>query len=297
MASLFARKHKYKIDSTQELYAYGLTNVISSFFVCFPSGASMSRSSVLEAAGGQTMIIQFWNALIILFVILFAGPLFENLPQACLAAIIVVAFKSILMQFMDIFSLWRINKFESVTWVITFCSVVFLDIDYGLVIGVVVSNFAIIVKDQFFQIRLLGAYSDSPDFVDKDFVVDVKKDHALVEMNVKIFKIQRSIYFANTEYLQKNLFTLYGSSPTDRGQASKEFELKVVADPGENLGEPSDVSFTTVVGKPSPDLILDMSAVNYVDTNGVKCIVQIVEDFKKMNVSVYLCESQGRFML
>ena len=71
----------------------------------------------------------------------------------------------------------------------------------------------------------------------------------------------------------------------------------MVADPGESLGEHSAVSFTTVVAKPSPDLILDMSAVNYVDTNGVKCIAQIVEDFKKMNVSVYLCESQGRFML
>jgi len=225
------------------------------------------------------------------------GPLFRQLPKACLAAIIVVAFKNLLFQIKDVVTLWRINKFESITWAITFSSVVFLNVDYGLVIGLVVSNFMIIVKDQFFQIRLLGAYSDSPDFVDKDFVVDVKKDHALVEMNVKIFKIQRSIYFANTEYLQKNLFKLYGSSPIDRGQASKEFEMKVVADPGESLGEHSDVSFTTVVAKPSPDLILDMSAVNYVDTNGVKCIVQIVEDFKKMNVSVYLCESQGRFML
>jgi anti-anti-sigma regulatory factor len=42
-----------------------------------------------------------------------------------------------------------------------------------------------------------------------------------------------------------------------------------------------------------PDIILDFSAVNYIDTNGVKMIQQIIEDFKKCNVFVYICQSQG----
>ena len=42
-----------------------------------------------------------------------------------------------------------------------------------------------------------------------------------------------------------------------------------------------------------PDIILDFSAVNYIDTNGVKMIAQIIEDFKKCNVFVYICQSQG----
>ncbi len=295
LACLFARKHNYAIESTQELYAYGLANIFSSFFQCFPSAASLSRSSILESSGGKTMLSAFFNSIVLLLVILFMGPLFKQLPKACLAAIIVVAFKNLLFQIKDVVTLWRINKFESITWVITFISVVFLNVDYGLVIGLAVSNFMIIVKDQFFQIRALEAYGESNDFVNKEFVVEIKKRHILVDVNVKIFKIQRSIYFANTEYLQKTLFKMYGYSPNSKAQVNKEFELKVVEEPATGSEEPSsDVSFTTVVARPDPDLILDMSAVNYVDTNGVKCIQQIIEDFKKINVTVYLCESQGK---
>lgn len=43
----------------------------------------------------------------------------------------------------------------------------------------------------------------------------------------------------------------------------------------------------------NPDLILDFSAVNYVDTNGAKIVQMIVEDFKKINVFVYICQCQG----
>ena len=49
-----------------------------------------------------------------LIVILFIGQLFEDLPKASLASIIVVAFKNLLLQVTELFKLWKINKFESV---------------------------------------------------------------------------------------------------------------------------------------------------------------------------------------
>jgi solute carrier family 26 protein len=294
MACLFARKHKYDIDSTQELYAYGISNIFSSFFHCFPSAASLSRSSVLEGAGGKTMLSAIFNALILLMVILFIGPLFESLPKACLASIIVVAFKNLLFQVKDFVTLWRINRFESITWLITFLSVVFLNVDYGLIIGVAVSNLMLVFKDQFFQIRSLGTYNDADDFVDKSFIIDIKPDSLLEDTNVKVFKIQRSIHFANYDHFQKSLFKLYGLSPLDSSR-TKKFDVKFLemdAEKGEALNEPAVISFSTVVAKREPDIILDMSAVNYADTNGVKSIVQMVEDFKKIDVIVYLCKSQ-----
>ncbi len=158
MACLFGRKHKYPIDSTQELYAYGLANIFSSFFQCYPSSASLSRSSVLEQAGSKTMMSSLIGSFIILTVILFLGPMFEQLPKACLAAIIVVAFQKILMQFLDMFRLWNINKLEAITWFVTFFSVVLIDVDYGLVIGVLVSVLMIIVRDQRLQPKQLAKY-------------------------------------------------------------------------------------------------------------------------------------------
>ncbi len=104
------------------------------------------------------MLSSVFSSFIILAVILFLGPLFEQLPKACLAAIIVFAFKKILMQFMDMFRLWNINKLEAVTWFVTFFSVVLIDVDYGLVIGVLVSVLMIIVRDQRLQTKQLARY-------------------------------------------------------------------------------------------------------------------------------------------
>lgn len=46
LADLFSKKHKYKINTTQELLANGATNIFASFFPCFASGASLARSCV-----------------------------------------------------------------------------------------------------------------------------------------------------------------------------------------------------------------------------------------------------------
>jgi solute carrier family 26, other len=115
LAKVFSQKHGYKIESTQELYAYGLSNIFSSFFSCFPSAASLSRSSVLENSGGKTAIGPFIGAIIILVVILVVGPLFEPLPKACLASIIVVALRGLLLQVKDLLKYWKFSKIEFVS--------------------------------------------------------------------------------------------------------------------------------------------------------------------------------------
>jgi anti-anti-sigma regulatory factor len=42
-----------------------------------------------------------------------------------------------------------------------------------------------------------------------------------------------------------------------------------------------------------PDIILDFSAVNYIDTNGVKAVQQLIEYYKSKDIHVYICNSQG----
>ena len=44
MADLFARKHRYAVDSSQELLAYGIMHTGSAFFHCFPGAAAPPRS-------------------------------------------------------------------------------------------------------------------------------------------------------------------------------------------------------------------------------------------------------------
>ena len=56
MAKLFAKKHRYKIDANQELYALGFSSLLSSFFPVYPAGGSLSRSSVCEMSGARSQV-------------------------------------------------------------------------------------------------------------------------------------------------------------------------------------------------------------------------------------------------
>ena len=44
-----------------------------------------------------------------------------------------------------------------------------------------------------------------------------------------------------------------------------------------------------------PDIILDFSAVNYIDTNGVKTLQHILEDYEKAGIFVYICNFQSKY--
>ena len=56
LADLFSKKHRYKININQELFAYGSTNIFTGFFPCFATGASLARSCVQNNAGGKTQV-------------------------------------------------------------------------------------------------------------------------------------------------------------------------------------------------------------------------------------------------
>lgn len=60
IAKYYSTKNHYKIHSNQELFAYGAANIIGSFFQCFASGASSSRTMIQNKFGGQTQVVFFF---------------------------------------------------------------------------------------------------------------------------------------------------------------------------------------------------------------------------------------------
>ena len=54
MVTLASHLLDYKVDANQELVALGSTNLISSFFKCLPSAASLTRSAIQESSGGES---------------------------------------------------------------------------------------------------------------------------------------------------------------------------------------------------------------------------------------------------
>ncbi|VDN40897.1 unnamed protein product [Dibothriocephalus latus] len=58
-----------------------MTSILSSFFLCFPAAASLSRSALTVSMNGQTQVAGLVGAAVVLIVVLFAGPLFYPVPN------------------------------------------------------------------------------------------------------------------------------------------------------------------------------------------------------------------------
>uniref|UniRef100_A0A672Y8N0 Solute carrier family 26 member 6-like n=1 Tax=Sphaeramia orbicularis TaxID=375764 RepID=A0A672Y8N0_9TELE len=132
LGKTFALKHGYKVDSNQELVALGLSNTVGGFFQCFSVCPSMSRSLIQESTGGKTQMAGLASAVIVLVTILKLGPLFQELPKAVLASIVLVNLKGMFKQCMDIVKLWRSSKIDLVVWLVTLVSTLLFNLDLGL---------------------------------------------------------------------------------------------------------------------------------------------------------------------
>ncbi|PIK45192.1 putative pendrin [Apostichopus japonicus] len=78
LGKTIAERHDYKIDENQELLASGFANSISSFFLCYVSGPSLSRIWILEKAGGRSQITSAINCVVVLIMILALGRYFDH---------------------------------------------------------------------------------------------------------------------------------------------------------------------------------------------------------------------------
>ncbi|KAB1264006.1 Solute carrier family 26 member 6 [Camelus dromedarius] len=194
LGKIFALRHGYRVDSNQELVALGLSNLIGGIFQCFPVSCSMSRSLVQESTGGNTQVAGAVSSLFILIIILKLGELFQDLPKAVLAAVIIVNLKGMLMQFRDICSLWKANRVDLLIWLVTFVATILLNLDLGLVVAVVFSLLLVVVRTQMPHYSVLGQVPDT------DIYRDVAEYSEAREVpGVKVFRSSATVYFANAE--------------------------------------------------------------------------------------------------
>ena len=87
----FAMKNDYRIKDNNEVLAFGVCNVVSSFIGCCPVNGSVSRTSMNIQFGGKSQITQVISALSMAVILLFCTGFIEYLPVPVLTAIVVCA--------------------------------------------------------------------------------------------------------------------------------------------------------------------------------------------------------------
>ncbi|CAL4108342.1 unnamed protein product [Meganyctiphanes norvegica] len=303
MSKIFGKRHNYPVDATQELYALGISNIVGSFFSCAPIAASLSRSLIQESVGGVTQIASFICCGLMLLVLLFIGPVFETLPNCVLSSLIVVALKGMFMQFHDLNARWKISKIDSIIWISSFLGVVIVDIDYGLVIGIIVSLFVLLARNQKPVTARLGHIPNTDIYLDKD------KYSASVEVpGVMIFQFSGSVHFANIEYFRNSLFEITRLDPNVIKNAKKaklkqeeeeeeRSKVKGETDPAVNGGLSKKSSKSNLdllkssksVSIIIPDetvLILELSGMSSVDSSGAKFLAQLYKEYKEAGITL-----------
>ncbi|XP_053325602.1 solute carrier family 26 member 6-like [Spea bombifrons] len=194
LGKVFASKHGYKVDSNQELIAIGLSNFIGSFFQSFAISASVSRSVLQESTGGNTQVASAIASCVIFVIILRAGELFEDLPKAILAAVVVVNLKGMFKQFSEVGVLWKTNKIDLVVWMVTFVATVLLNMDIGLAVSVAFSLLTIVIRTQLSSYSVLGQVQDT------GIYRDVSRYQKAKEVpGIKIFHSSSTVFFANAD--------------------------------------------------------------------------------------------------
>ena len=203
MAKIMARKYRYSIDTNQEFIAYGLVHLISSFFHCFPTAQSPPRTMIFDTTGGKTQLASLIAASTVLIVIVGVGPLFQNLPKACLASVIIVAVFPLIKHVKELKFYWRVQKWDFLGWVLTCLSVLILDLAVGMGVGIGWNLLIILVQSLFVNGYIVSSTKEPDIFIRSGGYCDTREIDG-----IKIFRFESDLFFANVANFKNQLYKL-----------------------------------------------------------------------------------------
>lgn len=138
LARAFAAKNGYDVEPEKELRALAAANLAAGLFQGFPVGASQTRTTVNDAAGGRTQRASLVAAAALVPFLLVLTPLLHLLPVAALGAIVIFAGAQLvgLDQYRQ---LYRIAPLSFVNALLVTVGVLFIGVVPGIVVGVMLS--------------------------------------------------------------------------------------------------------------------------------------------------------------
>ena len=194
----FSMKHGDAISPNQDLFALGVSNIVSGLFRGMPVAAGYSATAANESVGATSRLSGLVSAMAILIIVLLFLPAIAFTPEPVLAAIVVCAVSHTVTPnlFKPYFS-WRRDRLVIVSAIF---GVFFLGVIDGLVISIVMSLAMLLKQFADSHITHLGRLGNTHDFVDLSQYADAK----MID-GVAIFRADRPLFFANSERTQSQI--------------------------------------------------------------------------------------------
>lgn len=247
------RHPEYQVNSNQELIALGASNILGSFFQSYPTTGGFSRTAVNDEAGARTGLAAIISALVVGLTLLFLTPLFYYLPNAVLAAIIMVAVFG-LIDLKYPLELLKNRKDEFFLLVGTFLLTLTAGIKEGILLGVLVSLLLLVYRISKPHIAVLGRIRGTHYFKNVHrFSEDIE-----VFDNILLLRFDGQLYFGNKDYFKQEL-------------------NKYIMQKGDSLRY----------------VILNAEAITYADSSSVQLLRRLVDDLQARGITLMVAGATG----
>lgn len=207
VAKAMAARTRQRLDANQELVGQGLANIFGSLFQSYPVSGSFSRSAVNIDAGAITGFSSIVTSVVVVITLLWLTPLLYYLPQATLAAVIMMAVIG-LVNFKALIHTWHVRRDDGVVAIITFVLTLSFapHLDRSIMIGVILSLAIFLYRTMKPRIAILSRHPDGS-----------LRDANLYGLgycnNISILRFDGSLYFANISYFEDTVLSIASGNP------------------------------------------------------------------------------------
>ena len=210
IAKAMATKTRQRIDPNQELIGQGLANIAGSLSQSFPVSGSFSRSAVNLAAGAVTGLSSVVTWVIVLVTLLLLTPLLYHLPQAVLAAIIMMAvFNLINLNTMK--HAWGAHRHDGIAAVVTFGATLAFapHLDTGILVGAGLAIVLYLYRTMRPRVVALGRHADGT-------LRDAQLHGLATSEHIIAIRFDGSLFFANVPYFEDAVLEQVAKHPKAR---------------------------------------------------------------------------------
>jgi SulP family sulfate permease len=151
----YAAQRGYQIDPDQELVALGGANLASGLFGGFTADASLSQTATAETAGARSQLSSLITSGLVLATAVLLAPLFQNLPNAVLGAIVIAATLG-LIDIGEMRRYWRWRRTDFVIAVTAMVGVLLTTVLTGMVVAVLLSVLLLLYRASRPHVAVLG---------------------------------------------------------------------------------------------------------------------------------------------
>ncbi len=250
VAKSLASKRRQKVSANQELVALGVANLGAMLTGGYPVTGGFSRSVVNYDAGANSGLASIITAVLIALTVIFLTPVFYFLPQAVLAAIVMVAVAG-LVDVKTFRHVWQYNKADAASFGVTFVAVLAVGVENGILFGVAVAMLLFIWRTSQPHVAVVGRLGES------EIYRNVLRHQVQCWPEVVAVRIDESLYFANSKFLEDTVLGLIADQP--------------------------EVDHLVLIG----------TAINFIDASALETLEGLLRQLKDAGVQLHLAAIKG----